>query len=151
MSRFLTACLALFSVAGLKLAATTPSETRSPLRLLVVMGHSRYSAADLLKTAGLAINARVTPSEMIDGCKTLAETGLFEKVNYRYTLEAGDGYQLTLRLVENPQLYKVKIAVPGIAEEELWADLKSRSPLFAQEMPISSEAWYLSTLQEVLR
>src|SRR5690242_3832330 len=137
ITRFLTACIALLSVSGLKLAATTQFETRSPLRLVVVMGHSRYSPAQILRTAGLAINARVTPAEMIEACKGLAETGLFEKVNYRYTLETGDGgagYQLTLRLVENPQLYKVTIAVPGIDEAELWAELKQRSPLFAPEM-----------------
>lgn len=117
------------------------------------MGHSRYAAPDILKTAGLTTNARVTPAEMIEACKSLRETGLFEKVSYEYKLDTGDagpGYQLTLQLVENPKLYQVKIAVPGMNESELWAELKSRSPLFGPEMPITSESWLIGTLQQVL-
>jgi hypothetical protein len=153
-TRLLTGCLALFGVGGLQLTATTQFETRSPLRLVVVMGHSRYTPAEVLKTAGLAVNARVTPSEMMEACRNLAQTGLFEKVDYRYTLDssdAGGGYQLTLKLVENPKLYQVRIAVPGIEEADLWAELKQRSPLFRAEMPISSEAWFVKTLQQVLQ
>jgi outer membrane protein assembly factor BamA len=152
-SRLLTVCLTLLSFTGLPLSASTQTETRYPLRLLVVMGHSRYAAADILKTAGLTTYARVTPSEMSAACESLVRTGLFEKVTYHYTLaedETGPGYQLTLQVVENPKLYRVNIAVPGMSEDELWADLKGRNPLLAAEMPITSEAWLIENLQQVL-
>jgi len=152
-TRLLSVCLALLSLAGLPLSATTQTEARYPLRLLVVIGHSRYAAADILKTAGLTTFARVTPSEMTASCESLVATGLFEKVSYHYTVatdETGPGYQLTLQVVENPKLYKVQIVVPGIDEAELWAALTQQSPLFRPEMPISSETWLVSNVQQAL-
>ena len=99
-----------------------------PLESLSVEG-TGISKDIVLDLAGLHVGAPVDQSALDDTSRKLAETGMFESVNYNYAQGPKKGYALTLRLADPKSLSDASIDIPGVNQDEVWQWLASRYPV----------------------
>ncbi len=105
-----------------------------PLESLSVEG-TGISKDIVLDLAGLHVGAPVDQSALDDASRKLAETGMFESVNYNYAQGPKKGYALTLRLADPKSLSDASIDIPGVNEDEVWQWLASRYPVLNRKVP----------------
>lgn len=115
--------------------------TQAPMEVARVelVGAKRLSPADVTKLSGLTIGKPVTINDLNDAAQRLANTGLFEKVTYRYTL-AGRRATVIYELRELPWTIPVTFDnFVWFTNDELVEALRRDLPTFAGTLPKSQE------------
>ena len=105
-----------------------------PLRAVNIAGNEHFSTEDIVAVTGLTIGSRVRPADFQRAMEKLRNSGAFETLEFRYGAQ-GDGYQVTFKLQEAPELYAVTFRELGVADEQLHALLKEKIPLYDKKVP----------------
>lgn len=140
--------LAIFTAA---LAAAQPKFSIHEIR---VEGNSRFASSDILRAAGLEPGQGITTEDLQSACTRLADTGLIQSARYRYKPVAGAARaaDVTLLVEESQDLQPVRIQIPEIEEERVWAWLAQNDPLIKKEMPSNDQAtaYYARAIERFL-
>ena len=109
------------------------------LARIELVGAKRFSTVDVARLSGLTIGKAVTINELNDAAQRLADTGLFEKVTYRYTL-AGRRATVIYELRELPWTISVSFDnFVWFTNDELVEALRRDLPTFDGTLPKSQE------------
>jgi outer membrane protein assembly factor BamA len=105
-----------------------------PLESISVEG-TAMSKDVVLDLAGLHLGSPVDKDSLDAASRKLADSGMFESVNYRYASGPKQGYALTLQLADPKSLSEASIDIPGVDEAEAWQWLAARYPLLNHKVP----------------
>jgi outer membrane protein assembly factor BamA len=100
-----------------------------------ITGASILSPADVRRFSGLRVGARVTTADLDTAANTLAATGLFAKVEYRYVVR-GPQLQATFSVAEEP--WNTPILFDNLiwlSDSDLVAAVKKELPPFTNQLP----------------
>ncbi|MFB3829619.1 MAG: POTRA domain-containing protein [Bryobacteraceae bacterium] len=118
----------------LLLASLAPQ--RWPIETLSVEGNRNYTAAQILKVAGLTIGQMAGKEEFEAAHDRLVATGAFETVGYRFGPgPQKKGYAASFQVVEVEPVYPVRFEELGVPDAEILAWLRAREPMFAERIP----------------
>jgi outer membrane protein insertion porin family len=124
-----------------------------PIREIHVTGNQNLTEAQVITASGLALN-QLAGKQDIDAAKDrLVATGMFESAGYRFgPSEDGKGYVATLEVVEIQTLFPVQFENLPEPSGEIEAFLKSRSPMFGQKIPGTTQVidYYARLISEFL-
>ncbi|MGD0014260.1 MAG: hypothetical protein ABSD56_07545 [Bryobacteraceae bacterium] len=135
-------------------AALAAAQPKFSIHEIHVEGNSRFASSDLLRAAGLEPGQGVTAEELQSACTHLADTGLIQSARYRYKPAPGAARaaDVTLVVEESQDLQPVRIQIPEIEEERVWAWLAQNDPLVKKEMPSNDQAtaYYARAIERFL-
>ena len=94
----------------------------------------------MLPRPALKPGARAGVTELDMACKQLMKTGLFESCNYRYSPTAQSAIDVEVAVRELPAPQRVRFAISGVDEKQLWAWLHKNEPLVKDHMPANDDA-----------
>lgn len=121
------------------LISGTQASPSMELARIELVGAKRFSSADVARLSGLTIGKVVTINELNDAAQRLANTGLFEKVTYRYTL-AGRRATVIYELRELPWTIPVTFDnFVWFTNDQLVEALRRDLPTFDGTLPKSQE------------
>ncbi len=110
----------------------TPPPNQWPVETLAVQGNRRYSSAQVLAIAGIAVGQQAGKPEFEAARDRLIATGAFETVGYKFEPGSGkQGYVASFQVTEVEPAYPVRFEELGVADAELQALLLGKDPLFA--------------------
>ncbi len=102
-----------------------------------VTGLKRYTPAEVLPVAGLAVGQTVTEDDLKEATNVLARTGAFSNLAYSYSTLAGT-VKVTLDIEETTQLLAVRLDnFVWWTEDELRAKLRGRVALYRDQLPVA--------------
>ncbi len=121
------------------ISGTQASPALMELARIELVGAKRFSSADVARLSGLTIGKPVTINDLNDAAQRLANTGLFEKVTYRYTL-AGRRATVIYELQELPWTIPVSFDnFVWFTNDQLVEALRRDLPTFDGTLPKSQE------------
>src|SRR5574340_1006113 len=135
----------------LLLASLAPQ--RWPIETLSVEGNRNYTAAQILKVAGLAHGQMAGKEEFEAARDRLVATGAFETVGYRFAPGPNKkGYAASFQVVEVEPVYPIRFEELGVPDAEITAWLRAREPMFAERIPGTAQilARYAGEIRQVL-
>ncbi len=104
-----------------------------------VLGSSRYPEAEIIRATGLKLGADVRPETFQNAAISLAATGAFSGVNYKYSSNSG-GVAVEFRVADGGDFGACNFDnLIWFSEKELRAQLRDRVPLFAEQVPLKGE------------
>jgi outer membrane protein insertion porin family len=107
-----------------------------PLEHLGVEGNRNFTVQQVLAVAGLRVGQTVDKAQLEAARQKLLDTGVFDRAGYRYaSAQDGQGYDVTLEVVEMPQMYPIRFEDLPATDDQLRAWLKQKDPLFALRIP----------------
>lgn len=115
-------------------ALALAQDAKFPLESLAVNG-SQISQETIRGLTGLSIGDPIDKAALETASRKLAETGLFQTVNYTYAPGPNRGYALTLILADQPVVKDAVVDLPGVDENEVWKWLVSIYPAFDRRVP----------------
>ena len=127
-------CAAVLLPAAVVLAAPLFAEDAFPLRAVEFEGNRHFSAEALAKIVRLEIGAPVRKSDFNAALRHLSETGVFERLEYKYAPLEG-GYRVTFVVEETTELFPVRFDGFDAPDEEIRQMLAARVPLFGDRVP----------------
>jgi outer membrane protein insertion porin family len=107
-----------------------------PLEHLKVEGNQNYTTEQVLAAAKLKAGETIDKTGMEAARQRLLDTGVFDRAGYRYAAaKDGQGYDLTLEVVEMAQMYPIRFEDLPATDTQLREFLKQKDPLFAPKIP----------------
>jgi outer membrane protein assembly factor BamA len=135
-------------------AALAAAQPKFSIREIRVEGNSRFASSDLLRAAGLEPGQGITVEDLQSACTRLADTGLIQSARYRYKPAPGAARaaDVTLVVEESQDLQPVRIQIPEVEEERVWAWLAQNDRLVRKEMPSNDQAtaYYARAIERFL-
>lgn len=117
--------------------AVPPATSLGKIKEIRVTGLKRYSQAEVLPVAGLAVGQTVSEDDLKEATNVLARTGVFSNLSYSYSTLAGT-VKVTLDLEETTQLLAVRLDnFVWWPDEDLRAKLRARVPLYRDQLPVA--------------
>lgn len=114
-----------------------PASSLGRIKEIRVTGLKRYSQAEVLPVAGLAMGQNVTEDDLKEATNVLAKTGAFSNLAYSYSTLAGT-VKVTLDLQETDQLLAVHFDnFVWWTDDDLKAKLRARVPLYRDQIPVA--------------
>jgi outer membrane protein assembly factor BamA len=127
------ALLLLLSLAfACSMRAQTPDVTAS-LREVRIEGQKHLSEAQVVAITGLTVGSDVGRADLQAGADKLVQTGLFDKVSYRF--ETRTGVVVTYHVEESPRVPAYFDNIPWFADSELADAIRKRLPFFDGTLP----------------
>ena len=120
-------------------AVTDPGPAVTLVRSLKVQGNKTFSTAGIIEYSGLRVGQTADPAAFEAARVKLANSGVFERVGYKYTPAVGGGLDAVLEVVEIPQVFSYRFEDLPATTEEMVAYLKQTDPLFAERIPATKE------------
>ncbi len=122
---------------GAPTAAPPDAKSLGKIQEVRVTGLKRYSAAEVLSVAGLAIGQAITEEDLKDAINVLGKTGAFSDLAYSYSTLAGT-VKAEFQLAETDKLLAVRFDnFVWWPDNELRAKLRERVPLYRDQLPVS--------------
>jgi surface antigen-like variable number repeat protein len=112
--------------------AQTPDVTAA-LREVRIEGQKHLSEAQVVAITGLTVGSDVGRSDLQAGADKLVQTGLFDKVSYRF--ETRTGVVVTYHVEESPRVPAYFDNIPWFADSELADAIRKRLPFFDGTLP----------------
>ena len=115
-----------FRLLALLLLLSASNAQSFRLHTFQIEGNDRFPSMAIIGASGLVVGARLQPSDFDEASTRLRQSGFFEAVRYRFapTTVAGEsGYELVFEVREIKDLSAVRVDIPGLTEEEVWASL----------------------------
>lgn len=115
------------------------ARTAAPAKLtrIQVIGSKRVPEAEIVRASGLKLGGEVSPQDFQEAANKLAAAAVFTEINYRYTPSAG-GISVEFRVSDASKFIPCKFTnFVWLSDEQLYAELRSRVPLFNGEVPPS--------------
>ena len=144
-------------ICGLFVAAvvsSTPSAGQDLAKLgaIRVAGHSRYTEPQVVSLSGLEPGRSVSKADLEAAAQRLADTGLFQRVSYKYATAAG---QLTVTFDIEEARWTVPVVLDNFIwfqDDELKEKLRTQIPSFDGTAPDSDQIpdLFKRSLQNVL-
>jgi outer membrane protein insertion porin family len=150
--KFLLSVILLFALAVSALAQKK-EERHFPLVQVNVSGSQRYSPAAIISALGFRIGQQATQDQLQAGSQTLANSGLFSVVQFRFGW-AGNGVVANYELTDSPQLVPVGFEnFVWFTPNELATAIKKNLPLFTGVVPLAGtfRDEVTSALQKILK
>ena len=123
------------------------------VRSLRVQGNKNFAAAGIVEYSGLRVGQTADPAAFEAARVKLANSGVFERVGYKYGPASGGGLDAIFEVVEIPQVFSYRFEDLPATPEEMTAYLKQTDPLFAERIPATKEflSRYARALEAFLR
>ncbi|MBK9242220.1 MAG: hypothetical protein IPL75_18670 [Acidobacteria bacterium] len=118
-------CVCAVAPAG---AQQPPPDASFVLEKVAVTGLKRYSAEEVVRTSGLSAGTSVRLAELEGAASRMAETGLFDKVSYRYAT-ASNRVTVTLEIVE------ATWTMPVVFDNFVWMTAAELTGEVGRDMP----------------
>ena len=139
-------CAAMMGACALATAAfaqTTEQQSRpkkeppaGSLRTITVKGNQRYSAADIIKAAGLSSGQHVTGPNIEQARQKLEKTELFDNVTDSFRFEGVPPlYDLVFEIKENEQVFPMRFERLGTSGDLIQKCLQQRVELYSDRIP----------------
>ena len=116
------------------LAGSAGAQQSYPLREILIEGLRHFDRDRVIAASGLEIGAMVTADDLQRAVDRLSDAGVFETIEFRYGPK-DDGYTVTFAVREVEQLYAVRFQGFDEPDEELYALLEQKVPLFSPLVP----------------
>ncbi len=116
------------------LAGPLFAEDAFPLRAVEFEGNRHFSSEALAEVTRLEIGAPARKSDFNAALRHLSETGVFERLEYKYGPLDG-GYRVTFVVEETPELFPVRFDGFDAPDEEIRRMLAAKVPLFGDRVP----------------
>lgn len=110
-----------------------------------VTGLKRFTSAEVATFLKLEAGATVSKDDVAQACQRLADSGMFERCQYKYSHPAPTTIRLDLQVAEALADNEVRLTLPGVDDSKLWDWLKANEPLVKPMMPSSDDAIALYT------
>jgi outer membrane protein assembly factor BamA len=152
-----TACFLLFFPLAMVLVTAGPAMAQSAgqfkLAGVTVVGSARYKESEIFQASGLKLGEIVSVDTLKEAATRLGSAGVFAEVNYRYRTR---GEALTAEFTvqdAGPFLPCTFENFVWMSRDELLAGLRSRVPLFYDQVPVSGDLLerVSSALEEMLQ
>jgi len=124
--------LFLTSVAGPSLAQTADNVT-AQLREVHMEGQKHLSEAQISAMTGLALGSQIGRADLQAAADRLVQTGLFDKVSYRFETRAG--VIVTYHVEESPRVPAYFDNIPWFADSELLDAIRKKLSYFDGTLP----------------
>jgi outer membrane protein insertion porin family len=133
------------------IAVALATSAQTPIAEIKVTGNQQLPSAAIAAASGLRPGQTVTPQDLDTAMNRLFETGLLISVKYRYDPGPG-GLTVTWIVAEDPPSLPVELDIPGIGEDQLWAELKKADPLVRKSIPENDKAatYYRRSIENTL-
>lgn len=130
-----------------------PGPGAMTVRSLKVQGNKTFATAGIIEYSGLRIGQNADAATFEAARVKLANSGVFERVGYRYAPAVGGGLDAVLEVVEIPQVFNYRFEDLPATTEEMVAYLRQSDPLFAERIPATKEflSRYSRELETFLR
>lgn len=127
----------LVAASALLLAQTAPTSALPPLAAVAVTGSARFGQDPLVAASGLHLGESMSLAVLNQAAKRLAATGVFARVNYRYTYSQA-GTDVQFQVTDASDLLPVQFDnFVWVPQPQLLALLRSKVPLFTGKVPES--------------
>ncbi len=152
-----TACFLLFFPLAMVLVTAGPAMAQSACQFklagVTVVGSARYKESEIFQASGLKLGEIVSVDTLKEAATRLGSAGVFAEVNYRYRTR---GEALTAEFTvqdAGPFLPCTFENFVWMSRDELLAGLRSRVPLFYDQVPVSGDLLerVSSALEEMLQ
>src|SRR5215467_8526357 len=127
------ALLLLLLVAPSPAAAQTADNVTASLREVRIEGQKHLSEAQVVAITGLTVGAAVGRVDLQAAADKLVQTGLFDKVSYRFETRAG--VVVTYHVEESPRVPAYFDNIPWFADSELADAIRKKIPYFDGTLP----------------
>ncbi len=127
---FLIACLVLVPL----LASAEEQASTARLAEIHVTGSARFTSEQIAAAAGLRVGSEVGHDDFQRAADTLAKTGRFSSVQYRYS-DSDEGVRVEYQVTDAPAVPVWFDNFPWFTDEELREALKAAVPLFDGTAP----------------
>ncbi|MBY0505653.1 MAG: hypothetical protein K2X03_17195 [Bryobacteraceae bacterium] len=116
-----------------------PGPTVNQVRSLAVQGNRNFTAAGILEFSGVRVGQSADAAAFEAARVKLANSGVFERVGYKYSPATGGGVDAVFEVVEIPQVFPYRFEDLPASPAEMTAYLKQSDPLFAERIPATKE------------
>lgn len=116
-----------------------PGPAINQVRSLKVQGNKTFSAAGIIEFSGIRVGQRADAATFEAARVKLANSGVFERVGYKYAPAPGGGLDAVFEVIEIPQVFPYRFEELPASQEEMVAYLKKSDPLFAERIPATKE------------
>ena len=124
--------LLLTAAVRTSLAQTADNGTAS-LREVRIEGQKHLSEAQISALTGLVLGSQIGRADLQAGADKLVQTGLFDKVSYRF--ETRTGVVVTYHVEESPKVPAYFDNIPWFADSELADAIRKKLPFFDGTLP----------------
>lgn len=140
-------------VPAVKRPVTDPGPAVNLIRSLRVEGNKNFTSPGIIEYSGLKVGQNADPAVFEAARLKLANSGVFERVGYKYAPAAGGGLDAVLEVVEIPQVFPYRFEELPATPAEMVAHLKQTDPLFSERIPATKEflARYAKELEVFLQ
>jgi len=120
-------------------AVADPGPAATQVRSLKVQGNKTFTAAGIIELSGIKVG-QIADSAAFEAARLkLANSGVFERVGYKYAPAPGGGLDATFEVIEIPQVFPYRFEDLPASPAEMIAHLKQTDPLFAERIPATKE------------
>jgi outer membrane protein assembly factor BamA len=132
------------------------AESRWLIAGIQVAGHQRYSQEQVVRSSALVLGQRVSKRDLDETIARMAQTGLFARIGYRYSINKARAGQLTLTLeVEEPE-WIIPVVFDNFVwftDQELTTAVQNDVPTFDGTLPMTLRAadWMVRSLESILK
>src|SRR5215467_12965286 len=127
------ALLLLLTAAPLPAAAQTADNVTASLREVRIEGQKHLSEAQAVAITGLSVGSQVGRTDLQVAADKLTQTGLFDKVSYRF--ETRTGVVVTYHVEESPRVPAYFDNIPWFADSELLDAIRKKLSYFDGTLP----------------
>ncbi|HKW34237.1 MAG TPA: POTRA domain-containing protein [Candidatus Acidoferrum sp.] len=125
--------LLLLTAAVCSSMAQTADNVTATLREVRIEGQKHLSDAQIVAITGLTVGSEIGRPDLQAGADKLVQTGLFDKVSYRF--ETHTGVIVTYHVEESPRVPAYFDNIPWFADSELADAIRKRLPYFDGTLP----------------
>jgi outer membrane protein assembly factor BamA len=125
--------LLLLPAAPFPATAQTSDNVTASLREVRIEGQKHLSEAQVVAITGLAAGSEVGRADLQAAADKLVQTGLFDKVSYRF--ETRTGVVVTYNVEESPRVPAYFDNIPWFADSELSDAIRKKIPFFDGTLP----------------
>jgi len=125
--------LVLLTAATCTSLAQTADNVTASLREVRIEGQKHLSEAQIVAITGLTVGSAVGRADLQAGADKLVQTGLFDKVSYKF--ETRTGVVVTYHVEESPRVPAYFDNIPWFADSELNDAIRKKIPYFDGTLP----------------
>jgi outer membrane protein insertion porin family len=131
--KIVAALLLLLAAAVCPSFAQTADNVTASLREVRIEGQKHLSEAQIVAITGLTVGSEIGRADLQAGADKLVQTGLFDKVSYRF--ETRTGVVVTYQVQESPRIPAYFDNIPWFADSELNDAIRKKLPYFDGTLP----------------